>query len=111
LAVPTDQVGDAAPVAPGGPGGPAVAELWPTLDTSPSPRLYVESKPADGRSSPRLVAVQVSTGKRTDLGHAGAQPRVSPRADAVVFVRADPGSGKRDLYLLRLGDPAADPST
>lgn len=101
-------IGPSAAATAAAPGEVAGVELWPTLDTSPSPRMYVEARPPD-RPLSRLVAVSVATGKRMDLGHPGAQPRVSPRADAVAFVRADPATGRRDLYLLRLGVSGAEP--
>lgn len=95
------------------PGGPAKKlfdseglDLWPTLDSSPQPRLYVEARPVVGQAF-RLISLDVATGKRIDLKQDGAQPRVSPRADAVVFVRADPRTGKRDLYLLKEGEEKA----
>ena len=76
--------------------------LWPMLDAAPQPRLYVERRAATG-GEPRIVAVETKTGKHVDLGQVGVQPRVSPRADAIVFVRADLRTGKRDLFLQREG--------
>jgi hypothetical protein len=85
-------------------GGAAPArtlDLWPTLDSSPRQRLFVESRTVGDPRGPRITAIDPTTGQRTDLGEVGVQPRISPRADAVVFVRADPRTGKRDLYILR----------
>jgi hypothetical protein len=76
----------------------AATDLWPTLDTSPSPQLYVEARPAR-RPVPPADGGQPDDRGTTDLGHVGAQPRVSPRADAVVFVRADPGTGQTGPIL------------
>lgn len=87
------------------PGETADAEISPTLDSSPRPRLYVESRGIDG-SPAKLIAIETVTGRRIDLGHTGTQPRVSPRADAIAFVRADANTGKRDVWLLRLGEDA-----
>jgi hypothetical protein len=81
------------------------ADLWPTLDSAPQPRMYVQTMVA--RTS-RLIAVDPGDGgRRTDLGQVGDQPRVSPQADAVVFTRPDPRTGKRDLFLLRMGSAEA----
>lgn len=82
------------------PAGPAM-DLWPSLDSSPQPRLYVESPATDG--GPSHLAVIDAHGTRTDLKQQGNQPRVSPTADAVLFTRADPKTGKRDLFLLKEG--------
>ncbi|QOV88534.1 PEGA domain-containing protein [Humisphaera borealis] len=87
------------------PGETSDTELWPSLDSSPRPRLYTESRPTDGSPS-RLVAIETVTGKRTDLEHPGTQPRISPRSDAIVFVRGDPNTGKRDIWLLKIGENA-----
>lgn len=87
------------------PGETNETELWPSLDSSPRPKLYVESRATETAPS-RLLAIETVTGKRIDLGHPGLQPRISPRADAVVFVRGDPVTGKRDLWLLRFGENA-----
>jgi len=84
------------------PGETADTELSPTLDSLPRPRLYVEARPCTGGEA-RLVAIETVSGKRVDLGQAGMQPRISPRADAVVFVRADARTGQRDIWLLKLG--------
>lgn len=98
---------DAVPAAAAGPrrltaGEPA--DLWPTLDSAPQPRVYVRSVTKDDPVG-RLAAVDPeAAGQRADLGPGGDQPRVSPRADAVVFTRPDPKTGKRDLFLLRMGE-------
>ena len=44
---------------------------------------------------------QLGTTTRTDLAQmSGAQPRVSPKADAVVFVAVNDKTGKRDIYIM-----------
>jgi hypothetical protein len=88
------------------------AALWPTIDASPSPRLFYEqlmrpaSPPAEGQSQVHMVEMQADPPTNKALSP-GSRPRVSPRADAVVFTRPDPLTGKRDLYLITEKDGVA----
>jgi hypothetical protein len=81
------------------------AALWPMIDASPSPRLFYEEfrRPAaqtgEARSEIHMVEIQAQPPANKALSP-GNRPRTSPRADAVVFTRADPVTGKRDLYLV-----------
>ena len=77
-------------------------DLWPTLDAAPRPHLYFERR-KDDHPDPRLHATQLKADLHTDLGHPGRQPRVSPRADLVLFVAADPKTGKGDLCTVPVG--------
>jgi Tol biopolymer transport system component len=55
----------------------------------------------DTRSDPRLFMTQLGTTIRTDLTQQGGkQPRVSPKADSVVFTAVNERTGKRDLFLM-----------
>ena len=75
-------------------------DLWPCVDSDPRPRLFFESRPADTRE-PILLRSQLGTTTREALIEtAGTQPRVSPRADQVVYTAADAKTGKRDVYLV-----------
>jgi Tol biopolymer transport system component len=88
------------------------AALWPTIDASPSPRLFYEElmrpagRSAEGQSQVHVVEMQANPPTNKALSP-GSRPRVSPRADAVVFSRPDPVTGKRDLYLISEKDGVA----
>ena len=99
-------------IALGGEGAPVVeqlarggekAALWPMIDASPSQRLFYEAflrtapAPNQPRSEVRLVELESKSKRGLSPG---TRPRASPRADAVVFTRADPDTGKRDLYMV-----------
>jgi TolB protein len=81
-------------------------ELWPTVDSSPKPRLFYQTY-IDTRPDPRLYSTQLGTMMPKDLvADGGTQPRISPTADAVVFCAANPKTGKRDIY--RVSDEGRD---
>jgi dipeptidyl aminopeptidase/acylaminoacyl peptidase len=72
-------------------------DLWPSVDSDPRPRLYYEAL-VDSRPDPRLYMTQLGTTLRTDLTTAGGeQPRVSPKADSVLFTTISPKTGKREI--------------
>lgn len=80
--------------------GGDTTDLWPTVDSGPTPRLFYEAL-IDSRPDPRLYLAPLGTTLRTDLTQVGGeQPRVGPKADAVVFTLADPKTGKRDIYRM-----------
>jgi hypothetical protein len=73
-------------------------DLWPMVDVDPKQRLYYQAL-VDTRSDPRLYMTQRGATIRKDLTHiSGTQPRVSPKADAVIFCAMNEKTGKRDLY-------------
>lgn len=75
-------------------------DLWPSVDSDPKPRLYYEAL-VDSRLDPRLYMSQLGTTLRTDLTQSGGtQPRVSPRADSVVFSLVNEKTGKRGIYKM-----------
>ena len=75
-------------------------DLWPNVDADPKPRLYYEAL-VDSRPDPRLYMSQLGTTLRTDLTQTGGnQPRVSPRADSVVFTLVNEKTGKREIYKM-----------
>jgi dipeptidyl aminopeptidase/acylaminoacyl peptidase len=75
-------------------------DIWPNIDSDPQPRLYYQAM-VDTRPDPRLYMSQLGTTFTTDLTHAGGtQPRVSPKADQVLFTAVHEKTGKRDIYLL-----------
>ena len=81
------------------------AALWPVIDASPRRRLFYEAllraaaRPSEGRSEVHVVELEAEPPTNKALSP-GTRPRASPRADAVVFTRADPATGKRDIYLI-----------
>lgn len=83
-------------------------ELWPTVDASPNPRVFYQSI-ADDRTAPTIMVRPLGGGDATDLHVAEAQqPRIGPKADAIVFAQEEGQSGKRDLF--RVSDQGARPS-
>ncbi len=75
-------------------------DLWPSIDSDPRPRMYYQTL-VDTRSDARLFMTQLGTTIRTDLTQQGGrQPRVSPKADSVVFTGVNERTGKRDLFLM-----------
>ena len=76
------------------------SDLWPTVDSDPKPRLFYQAL-VDSRPDPRIYMTQLGTTLRTDLTQSGGeQPRVSPKADSVVFTLANEKTGKRDIYKM-----------
>jgi Tol biopolymer transport system component len=71
-------------------------DLWPTIDADPKPRLFYQTLVGP---DPRLFSCPVGTTLRTDLTE-GTQPRVSPRADSVLFVTSNQRTGKRDICIM-----------
>ena len=75
-------------------------DLWPTVDSDPKPRLFYQAL-VDSRSDPRLYMTQLGTTIRTDLTQGGGeQPRVSPKADSVIFTLVNEKTGKREIYTM-----------
>lgn len=80
------------------------AALWPMIDASPQPRLFYEELPkplgtTPARSEVHFVEIEAPSPVNIPLAP-GSRPRASPRADAVVFTRPDPQTGKRDLWMI-----------
>jgi len=75
-------------------------DLWPTIDSDPKKRLFYQAM-VDTRPDPRIYMTQRGATTLTDMTQmSGAQPRVSPRADAVVFTAVNDKTGKRDIYMM-----------
>jgi Tol biopolymer transport system component len=75
-------------------------DLWPCIDADPRPRLFYQAS-VDTRPDPRIYMKQLGTTTLTDLTQmGGSQPRVSPKADTIVFSSVNDKTGKRDLYLM-----------
>jgi hypothetical protein len=75
-------------------------DLWATIDSDPKKRLFYQAN-VDTRPDPRLYMTALGTTTRTDLTQmSGAQPRVSPKADSIIFTAVNDKTGKRDLYMM-----------
>jgi hypothetical protein len=75
-------------------------DLWPSIDSAPKARLFYQAL-VDTRPDPRIYVTQLGTTTRTDLTQmSGGQPRVSPKADSIVFTAVNDKTGKRDLYMM-----------
>ncbi len=73
-------------------------ELWPSVDSDPRPRLFYEAL-IDTRPDPRLFMAQLGANSRTDLTRAGGvQPRVSPKADSILYTSVNEKTAKRRIY-------------
>jgi hypothetical protein len=72
--------------------------LWPVLDSDPTPRLWYEAL-VDSRLDPRIYRTPLNSTLRTDLAP-GAEPRVSPKNDAILFTQVNEKTGKRDIFRI-----------
>jgi Tol biopolymer transport system component len=82
-------------------------DLWPSIDGDARPRLYYQAF-VDTRPDSRLYMTQLGTTIRTDLTYiGGSQPRVSPKADAVIFTAVNSQTRTRDIY--RMEDRGGEP--
>jgi dipeptidyl aminopeptidase/acylaminoacyl peptidase len=81
---------------------PGVA-LWPSVDSSPRPRLFYEAL-LDGRDAPRLFVKPLAAEAPVSVelpGAGGSQPRVGPKADLIVYAAVtDEATGRRDLMRI-----------
>lgn len=80
-------------------------DLWPTIDSDPKPRLFYQAL-IDTRSDPRLFSTVIGAISRTDLGQ-GAEPRISPTGDAILFVGVNEKTGQRQIF--RMSDKGGPP--
>jgi len=75
-------------------------DLWPTVDAAPKPRLFYEVL-SDSLPDAQLFVTPADGGARTNLSSAGVtQPRISPKADAIVFTGVNPRTGNREIYRI-----------
>ncbi len=75
-------------------------DLWPMIDAAPKPRLFYEVL-SDSQSDPQLYMAPVDGTSRTDLATIPvSQPRVSPRADAIIFTSVNQRTGNREIYKI-----------
>ncbi len=74
-------------------------DMSPSLDSAPRPRLFFEAW-LDGHAEPRIFMAPLKGAARVEMARFGRQPRVSPRADRVLFTVTNPRTGKRDLCTI-----------
>ncbi len=75
-------------------------DLWPMIDAAPKPRLFYEVR-SDSQPDPQLYMAPLDGRSRTDLASIPVmQPRVSPRADAVLFTSINQRTGNREIYRI-----------
>ncbi len=73
-------------------------DLWPSVDSDPKPRLLYEAL-IDTRLDARLFMTQLGSNSRTDLTREGGiQPRISPKADSILYTAISEKNGKRRIY-------------
>jgi WD40-like Beta Propeller Repeat/PEGA domain len=73
-------------------------DLWPMIDAAPKPRLFYEVL-SDSQADPQLYMSPIDGASRTDLANIPvSQPRVSPRADAILFTSVNQRTGNREVY-------------
>jgi hypothetical protein len=75
-------------------------DLWPMIDAAPKPRLFYEVL-SDSQPDPQLYMAPVDGTSRTDLATIPVnEPRVSPRADAILFTSVNQRTGNREIYKI-----------
>ena len=73
---------------------------WPMIDAAPKPRLFYEVL-SDSLADPQLYMSPIDGAFRTDLANIPvSQPRVSPRADAILFTSVNQRTGNREVYKI-----------
>jgi hypothetical protein len=83
-------------------------DLWPMVDAAPRPRLFYQSM-SDSQPDPQLYVANVDGGPRMDLAEiAVTEPRVSPKADSVIFTSVNERTGNREIY--RIPDHGGPPT-
>jgi len=75
-------------------------DLWPMIDAAPKPRLFYEVL-SDSQPDPQLYTSPVDGRSRTDLATIPVfQPRISPRADSLLFTSINQRTGNREIYRI-----------
>jgi hypothetical protein len=84
-------------------------DLWPMIDAAPRARLFYEAL-SDSQPDPQLYMAPVDGGPRMDLTTIPVnQPRISPRADAILFTSLNQRTGNREIYRIPdRGGPPVD---
>ncbi|MGA3066571.1 MAG: PEGA domain-containing protein [Tepidisphaeraceae bacterium] len=75
-------------------------DLWPSVDASPHPRLFYQAM-SDSQSDAQLYTAPVDGGPRLDLATISvSEPRISPKADSVIFTSVNQRTGNREIYKI-----------
>jgi hypothetical protein len=75
-------------------------DLWPMIDANAKPRLFYEVL-SDSQPDPQLYMAPIDGNSRTDLTTIPVmQPRVSPRADSLLFTSVNQRTGNREIYRI-----------
>jgi Tol biopolymer transport system component len=75
-------------------------DLWPMIDASPHPHVFYEVL-SDSLPDPQLYMSPIDTSSRTNLAMVPVrQPRVSPRADAILFTTINQRTNNREIYRI-----------
>lgn len=73
-------------------------DLWPMIDAAPKARLFYEAL-SDSQADPQLYEGPADGGPRVDLTTIPvSQPRISPRADTIIFTSPNQRTGNREIY-------------
>jgi hypothetical protein len=82
-------------------------DLWPTVDAAPKPRLFYEAL-SDSQPDPELYVEPIESGTRMELSTIpSSQPRVSPKADSILFTSQNDRTANREIY--RISDHGGPP--
>jgi hypothetical protein len=84
-------------------------DLWPTVDALAKARLFYEVR-SDSQPDAQLYTTFVDGGSRTCLSSVPVtKPRVSPRADAIIFTSVNQRTGNRGIFRISdKGGPSVD---
>lgn len=75
-------------------------DLWPMIDAAPKPRLFYEVL-SDSQPDPQLYVAPIDGRSRTDLATIPVmEPRISPRADSLLFTSINQRTGNREIYRI-----------
>jgi TolB protein len=75
-------------------------DLWPSIDASPRPRLFYQTM-SDSLADAQLYTAPVDGGPRMDLTTIPvSEPRISPRADSIIFTSINERTGNREIYKI-----------
>jgi Tol biopolymer transport system component len=98
-------------------GGPGIEQLtnndeqdlWPMIDATPKARLFYQAL-SDSQNEAQLYVAPVDGGPRMDVATTSIQqPRVSPKADAILFTSVNQRTGNREIYRIPdKGGPATN---
>jgi TolB protein len=75
-------------------------DWWPTMDSSPKPRVFYEAR-SDRLRSPSIYSKLLDTSLPVDLNiDGGMRPRINTQNDSVVYERYNDRTQKRDIWRM-----------